>query len=251
MGELFGFGGAWLKDGAGFHGMMNYYFRTALVSWLNGELGAAQVNGAVSDAREAYGLPGLLCSWTMLSSHDTPRLRNALPGPGRVALALLAQMTLPGVPLLYYGEETGMEGGPDPANRGPMVWEETRWDTGQRDRVRQLLAIRRQSPALRHGDVVALGQRLPGDALVFLRFTEVPGEAALVVINASPEPLRAKLLLPYAHWYDGVPLRDALGHGPDTRVLAGGVQLDVGPNTGMVYQAYEPFKHYRYFKPNR
>ena len=157
-------------------------------------------------------------------------------------------MTLPGVPLLYYGEELGMTGGLDPDNRAPMVWDEQRWDPQQRALVRQLIAIRQQSPALRQGEVQVLGQRLPGNALVFLRATDVPGEAALVVLNASPEPLRVRLLLPYSHWYDGVPLRDALGQGPETRVAAGSVQLDVGPNTGVLYQAYEPFKRYRYFK---
>jgi len=63
IGEVFGFGGSWVASGRGYHGTMNYYFGTALLAWLNGELGAVQMNRAVMDAREGCGLPGLLNSW--------------------------------------------------------------------------------------------------------------------------------------------------------------------------------------------
>jgi alpha-glucosidase len=248
IGEVFGFGGSWLESGQGYHGTMNYYFSTALLGWLKGELGAAQVNRAIADAREGCGLPGLLCSWTILSSHDTPRLASTLGGAARVRLAQLAQMTLPGVPMLYYGEELGMTGAADPDNRRPMPWDTSLWDHAQRAWVKDLLAIRQGNPALRYGDVRVLGDRLPGNALVFLRFTEQPGEAALVVINDADEPLRTRLLLPYSHWYDGVPLRDALGVAGDLQVQAASVLLDVAPHSGAVYEAFEPFEHYRYFK---
>ena len=38
-------------------------------------------------------------------------------------IASLIQYTLPGVPSLYYGDETGMQGLKDPFNRGCMNWE--------------------------------------------------------------------------------------------------------------------------------
>ena len=248
IGEIFGFGGAWLKGGRGYHGTMNYYFGTALLAWLKGEIGAVQVNRALADARDGYGLAGLLNSWTVLSSHDTPRLRTALPGPAQVRLALLALMTLPGVPMLYYGEEVGLEGGADPDNRRPMPWDESRWDPGTRAWVKGLIAARRSRAALCHGDVQALGDRLPGNALVFLRATDQPGDAALVVLNGSPEPLRARLLLPYSHWYDSVPLGDVLGRAAAMTVQASSVQLDLPPWEGAVFEACEPFANYRYRK---
>ena len=248
IGEIFGFGGAWLKDGRSYHGTMNYYFGTALLAWLKGEIGALQMNRALADAREGCGLPGLLGSWTVLSSHDTPRLRTALPGPAQVRLALLALMTLPGVPMLYYGEETGMEGGADPDNRRPMPWDERLWDPATRTWVKALIAVRGASAALRHGDVQPLGDRLPGNALVFLRATDEPGEAALVVLNGSGEPLKARLLLPYSHWYDGVPLRDALGRAAGMTVQASSVLLELPPWEGAVYEAFEPLGNYRYRK---
>jgi len=246
IGEVFGYGGGWCR---GFHGTMNYYLLNALLSWLNGEIGAVQANRAVGDVREGWGLDGALRSWNMLSSHDTPRLRSALADAGSIDLAQLAQMTLPGVPLVYYGEEVGMEGGADPDNRRPMVWDAARWDRGRLAWTRKLIALRQGSPELMSGDVKVLGDRLPGNALAFLRYTEQPGEAALVVINASTDPLRAKLLIPYPHWPDGVPLRDALGQASELTVRASSVALEIAPRSGAVYRAVEPLETYRYFKP--
>ena len=248
LGELNGFSGSWFQGLEGFHGMMNYWYRTATMAWLSGTIDAVQMNHAVRDARTGYGLSGLLCSWNMLSSHDTPRLITTLGSAERARLAMLMQFTLPGVPLVYYGEEIGMEGGADPDCRRPMRWDAAQWDTTQQDWVKRLITLRQSNPALQYGDVTVLGDRLPGNALVFLRHTEVPGQAALVVINMDDKPLDALLLLPYSHWYDGVPLQDALASSPNTRVQAASVQLNVAPNTAAVYQAVEPYQNYRFFK---
>lgn len=249
LGELNGFSARWFDSGKGFHGMMNYWYRTATLAWLSGQIDALQMNAAVRDARQDYGLPGLLCSWNMLSSHDTPRLLTTLGDSSRVRLAQLMQFTLPGVPLLYYGEEIGLQGGADPGCRGTMPWDEAQWDVAQRDYVKQLIAIRAANPALQYGDVLVLGDRLRGNALIFLRFTDEPGEAALVVLNLSDAPLQATLLLPYSHWYDGVPLRDALGEAPEIRVQAASIALQIPANSAAIYEAYEPYKHYTFFKP--
>ncbi len=40
----------------------------------------------------------------------------------RLQLLVLLQMTFPGVPAIYYGDEVGMEGYADPFNRGPFPW---------------------------------------------------------------------------------------------------------------------------------
>ena len=249
LGELNGFSGAWFQAGGGFSGMMNYWYRTAILAWLAGEIDGIQMNAAIRDAREAYGLKGLLCSWNMLSSHDTPRLITTVGNVADAQLALALQFTLPGIPLLYYGEEIGMEGGADPDCRQPMRWNEADWNHAQRAWVKQLIYIRKKNPALQYGDICVLGDRLQGNTLVFLRFTDVPGEAALLVMNLSDAPLSAKLLIPYSHWYDGVPLRDALGHAPNLKLNAGSVQLEIPARTVSIFEAFEPCQNYTFFKP--
>ena len=130
-----------------------------------------------------------------------------------------------------------------------MRWHESDWNHTQRDWVKRLIALRQATPALQYGDLKVLGDRLPrSNALVFLRHTEVPGEAALVVINLSDQPLDTLLLLPYSHWYDGVPLVDALGGAPDTKVQAASLRLHIAPHSGAVYRAVEPYTNYNFFK---
>lgn len=249
LGELNGFSGSWFDAGSGFKGMMNYWYRTATLAWLAGEIDALQMNAALKDAREAYGLSGLLCSWNMLSSHDTPRLLTTVGSVEKAQLAMMMQFTLPGIPLIYYGEEIGMEGGADPDCRRPMRWNQADWNHAQRQFVQQLIAIRQNHPALQYGDVEVLGDRLAGNALVFLRATEVIGEAALVVVNLSEQPLQTRLLIPYSHWYDGVPLHDALGKAPASKVQAGSVLLDIPAQAAAIYLPSEPYQHYTFFKP--
>lgn len=41
----------------------------------------------------------------------------------RLWLTVLLQMTLPGVPCVYYGDERGMEGFRDPYNRAAFPWD--------------------------------------------------------------------------------------------------------------------------------
>ena len=56
-------------------------------------------------------------------------------------------------------------------------------------------------------------------------------------------------MLPYSHWYDGVPLKDALGNAPDALVQAGSVMLHIAPLSGAVYLPHNPYSNYHFFKP--
>src|SRR5204862_106474 len=100
----------------------------------------------------------LLRSWNLLASHDTARLASALPDPGARRLARALAFALPGVPHVYYGDELGMLGAGDPANRAPMIWDERAWDHAAIDELRALAALRRACPALVHGAYLTLPQ---------------------------------------------------------------------------------------------
>ena len=87
-------------------------------------------------------------------------------------LATLFQMTYPGAPSIYYGDEIGMAGGHDPANRGAFPWHQTdSWNTELLHEFQRLIALRRERPSLRRGsfqflwatgDVVAYARQLGG-----------------------------------------------------------------------------------------
>ena len=118
----------------------------------------------------------------LVGSHDAPRLRTVLGDDVTgVRLATLLQMTLPGAPCIYYGDEIGLRGGNDPENRGAFPWDEGRWETGLRDSVRAMTHLRATEPALRDGPLRVVGAG--GSAVAFERGA---GAARFVVaVNAG------------------------------------------------------------------
>ena len=68
----------------------------------------------------------------LLGSHDMARFLTLARGDlSALRLATAFQMTYPGAPSIYYGDEIGMAGGHDPANRGAFPWHKHR-ELGQR-----------------------------------------------------------------------------------------------------------------------
>jgi glycosidase len=99
----------------------------------------------------------------------------------RATLALTWLMTVPGAPLLYYGDEYGEYGGADPDNR--HMWaapaERTAREAAMYTKVARAAALRQELAALRRGDYQPL--TVTEDVLSFLRVS--PGDAVAVVIN--------------------------------------------------------------------
>jgi alpha-glucosidase len=249
VGELLNYGGEWLRDGRGYHGLMNYYQRDAVLEWLKGSIGARQINCTVREYYQGYGHAGATCSWNILATHDTPRLRTTLTTPGALKLAVLAQFTLPGVPLVYYGEENGMEGGHDPDCRRPMVWDEERWDPRIRGWYRKLIVLRQSRPELQDGALTVLGDKLDGEALVFLRHTDVPNQASLVVLNRGDQPFEERVFIPHAHLYNTVPMQNLLAPDqPPPRMQNGSLLVSVPPWSAAIYAPAESYRRFTYYK---
>ena len=84
-----------------------------------------------------------------------------------VRLATLLQLTLPGAPCIYYGDEIGLDGGHDPGCREGMPWPDEAaeaggaapdaWDEAVFGAVQALVALRRRHAALRRGAWAWLG----------------------------------------------------------------------------------------------
>ncbi len=131
--------------------------------------------------------------FNLLGSHDTPRLRALCGGDlDSVRLATLLQMTLPGAPCIYYGDEIGMDGLMDPDCRRAFPADPPAWEREPRDWIADLAALRHSSRALRDGELMLLGAR--SLALAYLRRH---GEDAFAcVLNAGTEPLSWDVPLP-------------------------------------------------------
>lgn len=88
----------------------------------------------------------------LLGSHDTPRFVTMVQGDkSALKLATLFQMTMPGAPMVYYGDEVGLTGAHDPGSRGAFPWDQSQWDSELRDTMRDSIRLRKAYPALRRG----------------------------------------------------------------------------------------------------
>jgi alpha-glucosidase len=124
-----------------------------------------------------------------LDSHDTPRFRTVtgggtdggvdLDGRGRdlhlVGLAL--QMTMPGVPVVFMGDELGLTAVDGEHARTPYPWDRREtWDVPTLEAYRRWIALRREHVALRRGGLRWLDAG--EDSMTFLR--EHPDQTLLV-----------------------------------------------------------------------
>ncbi|CAN5748650.1 glycoside hydrolase family 13 protein [soil metagenome] len=203
----------WLQ-GHHFDAFMNYPLMQAIVGYVSGRhLDMAAVRSQETLARglrplDAEGFAARLrelhemhqpavtaVQLNLLGSHDTPRLRTLVgEDTAAVRLAFLAQLTLPGAPCIYYGDEIGMSGGADPGSRGGFPQDPTAWWAEPQPWVADLIALRQASAALRDGEMGVLGTR--GMAASYLR--RDGGDAYVVVLNADEEALTWELPLPVA-----------------------------------------------------
>jgi glycosidase len=109
-----------------------------------------------------------------------------------VRLATLIQMTLPGAPSIYYGDEIGMAGEMDPYCRGAMRWDESTWDHDLFRVMSGAVALRHANPTLRGGTfrVVAAD----GSACAYARADDAA--TFVVAVNAGDAETSVDLMLP-------------------------------------------------------
>jgi cyclomaltodextrinase / maltogenic alpha-amylase / neopullulanase len=131
----------------------------------------------------------------LLGSHDTPRVMSLAGGDREsVRLAVLVQMTFPGAPCIYYGDEIGLIGGVDPDNRRTFPTSESGWDRELLAFVRSAIALRAAHPVLRRGSVTVAGAS--GGACAYLRSDG--NEHLLVALNAADHETALSVRLPLA-----------------------------------------------------
>jgi len=98
-------------------------------------------------------------------------------------LATIFQMTYPGAPCIYYGDEIGLPGGPDPDCRRAFPWDQPEtWDRQILHLIQSLTAARHASRALRRGDFAVL--HAENDLLAYRR--QDASGCAYVLMNTGP-----------------------------------------------------------------
>ncbi|MCF7802011.1 MAG: hypothetical protein K9N34_08325, partial [Candidatus Marinimicrobia bacterium] len=128
---------------------------------------------------------------TLLDNHDVARFTVGIEdhADAKLKLALTWLLTTPGIPVLYYGTEIGLEGGPlnhpitgepqDYVNRRMMPETFTTDQQQMFNEVQRLIRLRRDHPALRKGEFVELYK----DWGVYAYLQSYGAEQFLVILN--------------------------------------------------------------------
>jgi cyclomaltodextrinase len=231
----------WLQ-GDMFDGVMNYRTGRAIkkyvidvVQQIDSRAFADSIQQIIND----YGDEHFYASQNLIGSHDIERLGSQIVNPDRwmdhggnpaqdisfdvrkptrleirkQKLVVALQMTLPGAPMIYYGDEAGMWGGDDPDCRKPMLWPEliyqpeathpmgmkrlsdaVKFNPDLYSWYRKLIRLRLSSNALMQGDIQFHKTVDMEDLLFFSRSFEE--EVLFVLVNHHSEPTYGKVLLP-------------------------------------------------------
>lgn len=210
LGEYWSDAHNWLQ-GDQWDSVMNYQFRSAVLDWAKGG-SVSTFARRLASIEYRYPAEALYTCFNLLGSHDTERVLTLLgENKTKMKLAVIFQMTYPGTPVIYYGDEVGMTGGRDPDCRRTYPWPDLGGtpDMDMFNHYKKLIAIRKSYPVLSVGSletrlvdnikrIYVLGRRYNYSAAVLIYNN---GDASqTVTINVSD--LVA----------DGTPLTDVLNN---------------------------------------
>ncbi len=246
-GEIWEEAKSWLQ-GDQFDAVMNYTVSWAAMSFcahdtLNPNykrqhltlepLDAAGIAKVIDDMHGWYDREINHVQLNLLDSHDTARALWVMSeNTPALKLAVLIQMTLPGAPCIYYGDEIGMSSGDDPYCREAFPWQdEPAWDKNLLAYYSRICALRHAHEVLRTGNFETVSTE--GHVWIFQR--ELAGDHAYIIINASSTPAKVNLKLE-----DNLTLQKIWSTGleavPDIEGLQGdaAVEVQVAGKSGLV-----------------
>ncbi|MEL6382350.1 MAG: glycoside hydrolase family 13 protein [Cyanobacteria bacterium J06626_18] len=245
VGEIWTPAQQWL-DGTQFDGVMNYPFTGPTMAFTGGDLvvmelaeipsyypyptlDAAGYQAKIEELLALYPWEIQLTQLNLLSSHDTARALSVMgDDQASLELAVLLQLTFPGAPSIYYGDEVGLKGGLDPDCRRVFP-QEADWNRALLKHHQALIALRHQYPALRTGKyrtLVAQGQ---------LYGFERQGEKDSLIVLVNAGDSAAELDLTAITKADQRPLQALYG---SVSLAPGSIQIP--SRSGGILQRVEP-----------
>lgn len=197
--------------------VMNYPMKDALIDALLGYIDAKELNARLMSLKENYPAPAYYSLLNMVSGHDIERIMTLMSGApsrhsvdkdtqsaftlegeklllakNRSLIILTLQMTLPGVPCIFYGDEIGIWGYGDPFCRRTFPWDnidDFDHDQMMRSTYKKMIALRKSSKAFSLGEfecVYAIGS-------VYSFVRSFGDEKYVVVVNMGSEYQRIRL----------------------------------------------------------
>jgi glycosidase len=259
---------------------MGYRFRNAVL----GLLGATDNKGFPEEAnpnlppstfanrmlsmREDYADATYYTFQNLLDSHDTARIlwsltpgqnnredkefnaANLAVGKAKEKIAALVQMTVPGTPSIYYGDEVGLTGASDPDDRRAFPWKlnpdgsyvqdpkdilyfAAAGDHKLLDWYRVLALIRKTNPVFSQGALTFL---LTDDTNKTLAYAMRKNDSlGIVVINRNETAARSISVPTAPYLRDGVKLLSLLDSTGITTTAGGSFNVSLKPLSSAIY----------------
>ncbi len=146
--------------------------------------------GNCEDVKTTHGVYPTSLLVNFLDNHDVGRWLWTPPTESKTPMstlhvALMYQLTIDGIPCIYYGTEQNFEGGNDPANREDMT--PSNFDTTNTTfkLIQMLIKLRKAYEPLRKGNFKIVYSSTNGDGIFAFERVTAMGKKALVVLNFS------------------------------------------------------------------
>ncbi|MGL4742425.1 MAG: glycoside hydrolase family 13 protein, partial [Sarcina sp.] len=138
--------------GSSLDSVTNYPLRDAIISFCNKQISSNKLSKKIMNLYENYPRESFYSTMNILGNHDTERILTALGNnKQKLKIALAIQILMPGVPLIYYGDEAGVQGGKDPDNRRAFPWGNVNSEIYSW--VKFLIDIRNKNEAIKSGEL--------------------------------------------------------------------------------------------------
>lgn len=133
----------------------NYPLRDMIISFLKGNISSETFKKRFMSLKENYPRENFYSAMNIIGTHDTERILTMFGdrenSESLLKLSTALQMTLPGVPLIYYGDEAGLRGGKDPENRKAYPWESENTDI--LNWYKKITSLRSDLEVLKKGEI--------------------------------------------------------------------------------------------------
>ena len=170
IGEIWHYAGDFL-EGDEWDTVMNYPFYLNLIDLLADE--KITVSQFVQNLGYLKGRLHKNCyplMWNLIDSHDTARfLHLCNDNKKKQHLAAAFQLLLPGMPMIYYGDEYAMPGANDPDCRRGMYWDEEYQDKEMYNWYKKLMQIRKAHACIVEGEMIETITNDDDDTIVMIR----------------------------------------------------------------------------------
>ena len=216
IGEIWHYAGDFL-EGDEWDTVMNYPFYLNLIDLLADE--KIDVSRFIQNLGYMKGRLNKKCyplMWNLIDSHDTARFLHLCNNKQKQHLAAAFQLLMPGMPMIYYGDELAMPGANDPDCRRGMYWDEEYRDNEMLEWYKRLIQVRITHACIVEGELAETITRDEDGTIVLIR--KNTEETVALIFNCSND---TKEFNEYAGQYNllGESVFDGKVEGYDAAVL--------------------------------